>query len=63
MGNGEEAREQGEREKSFPLCPPHPAPVPLFNAQCSMPNPKLHITELGENYVIKSNSQKCKYRH
>ncbi|MBN3925070.1 DNA repair protein RecO [Nostoc sp. NMS4] len=25
-------REQGAREKSFPLRPPHPAPVPLFNA-------------------------------
>ncbi|MEH2258129.1 ArnT family glycosyltransferase [Nostoc sp.] len=34
----EESREQGSREqgageKSFPLCPPHPAPLPLFNAQ------------------------------
>ncbi|MEH1790589.1 MAG: hypothetical protein V7L23_34765 [Nostoc sp.] len=29
---------QGSREKNFPLRPPHPAPLPLFNAQCPIPN-------------------------
>ncbi|ACC84370.1 amylo-alpha-1,6-glucosidase [Nostoc punctiforme] len=33
FGWSEESREQGAREKSFPLYPPHPAPVPLLNAQ------------------------------
>ncbi|MEH1967577.1 amylo-alpha-1,6-glucosidase [Nostoc sp.] len=31
------SREQGARE-SFPLSPPHPTPMPLFNAHCPMPN-------------------------
>ncbi|QMS91593.1 glycosyltransferase family 39 protein [Nostoc edaphicum CCNP1411] len=35
---GAGGREQGEREKSFPLFPPHPAPLPLFNAQSPMPH-------------------------
>ncbi|MEH1790163.1 MAG: histidine kinase [Nostoc sp.] len=37
MGAGK-VGEQGAREKSFSLRPPHPAPLPLFNAQCPMPN-------------------------
>ncbi|MGF2013744.1 ATP-binding protein [Nostoc sp. DedVER01b] len=28
------AGEQGAREKNFPLCPPHPAPLPLLDAPC-----------------------------
>ncbi|MBW4450859.1 MAG: GAF domain-containing protein, partial [Spirirestis rafaelensis WJT71-NPBG6] len=34
------SREQGAREKSFPLCPPHPAPLPLFNTQSPIPSPR-----------------------
>ncbi|AUB39068.1 Glycogen debranching enzyme [Nostoc flagelliforme CCNUN1] len=36
-GRGAGSREQGARE-NFPVCPPHPAPLPPFNAQCPMPN-------------------------
>ncbi|MEH1784745.1 MAG: hypothetical protein V7L23_03865 [Nostoc sp.] len=35
---GAGSREQGAREKSFPLCTPHPAPLPLCNSQCPIPN-------------------------
>ncbi|MEH2052879.1 amylo-alpha-1,6-glucosidase [Nostoc sp.] len=38
LGKKQGSREQGAREKSFPLCPPHPAPLPLPNAQCPIPN-------------------------
>ncbi|MBN3958414.1 amylo-alpha-1,6-glucosidase [Nostoc sp. NMS8] len=40
VGAGEEAGEQGagSRGKIPLLCPPHPAPLPLLNAQCPIPN-------------------------
>ncbi|MBD2736278.1 MULTISPECIES: hypothetical protein [Nostoc] len=50
-----------DREKIFP--PSLPTLPHLPNTQSPIPSPQLHITQLGENYVITSNSQKREYRH
>ncbi|MGF2037786.1 MAG: amylo-alpha-1,6-glucosidase [Nostoc sp. CmiVER01] len=56
-GRGAGSRKQGERE-NFTLCSLHPVPLPLFNAQCPMPNAQFTIWQ----HLLKASDQFIVYR-